>query len=857
MSKSFRVIAWLAIVQGCCGGCERSEGGATAAGKLDGHSLILITLDTTRADHLGCYGSTTARTPTLDRMAARGIRFARAYTPVPLTLPSHCSIFTGRYPKEHGLRDNGRQALPDHFPTLATIFKEHGYRTGAFIASIVLESRFGLDRGFDLYSDDLGHVKPGQVLLDLEIPADTVTDRALSWLDENRDERFFCWVHYFDAHDPYEPPPAFRAQHEHPYDGEIAFVDTQIRRIVNWLERSNLASRTCVVIVGDHGESFGEHGNNGHTIFLYETNLHVPMIFVHPEVLPSGHDVESVVELVDVLPTVMDLYGWTAPAGLLGRSLVPALARREMVERPVYSENQSVTTAWGWAQQRSLTTDRWKYISSTRPELYDLRADAEEMKNLVDERPDVARKMLDSLITRYEEMTPGQADDMAVDLAMVRALETLGYVSSRSDAHSDEFLTAGLPDPKDSLGAVRQVERAKRLAAKGKFPEAIALFEAALAGNPAAALLLYELGMCYIDAGTPKLALDMLRRAIAADPTYLPALVGLGEAFSALGRRSEAVDQYEEALQLAKQSSEIHAAIAGELEQLGCTAEASVHFQKALKYSPGWTRVALDNASLLAGEGKLDEAVAAYEKILLQEPDNGVARFRQILALLAQNRVDQAVAKVRVAIERGSRDAFNEVGTHLAEKGDLEKAALMFNEAAKDSDNAPEALCNLAVIAARAGRTEKALGFYERVLELAPDHERAIEALSVGYVMHQRLRDAIRVLRRGVVNAAANLRIKNSLAWLLATCRDDALRNGAEAVVLAKECCVRTEHKDAELLATLAAAQAEVGAFDQAVQIAADAIKIAEESGNARLVDRIGNQRSAYLSGRPYRDPQH
>ena len=313
----------------------------------DADSVLLITLDTTRADRLGCYGYEPGRTPALDGLAARGVLFEQAFAQAPLTLPSHATMMTGRYPREHGLRVNGRGRLGGHHPTLASLFKERGYHTGAFVGSYALDSRFGLDRGFDVYVDDMsseGESPP------FELRAGVVTDRALEWLAAGKRQPFFCWVHYFDPHDPYFPPKAFRGDDMDPYDGEIAYVDSQVRRLLDWLERSGWMRRTVVIVVGDHGESFGEHRESGHTDFLYDTNLHVPLIFAHPTLAVGGGRVGGVVEVADLFPTIVQLVGLKLPKDVLSRSLADALGGGKLEPRVAYSESLYLFSAFGWAQ---------------------------------------------------------------------------------------------------------------------------------------------------------------------------------------------------------------------------------------------------------------------------------------------------------------------------------------------------------------------------------------------------------------------------------------------------------------------------------------------------------------------------
>ena len=406
--RCYKPAALLALSGMLVSGCQRREESPRPSGKLAGHNLLLITLDTTRADRLGCYGYEPAATPALDALASSGTVFEHAFAQVPLTLPSHCSIMTGRYPREHGVRINGREALGAAHPTLADAFRSHDYRTGAFVASFVLNARFGLARGFDVYED---HVEPTSVEsspLGWEQRADVVTDRALAWLNTLNAAPFFAWVHYFDPHDPYVSPLEYEAEGRDPYDGEIAFMDGQIRRLTGWLDSTGLADRTLVVVAGDHGEAFGEHGERGHGLFLFDTTLHVPLIFTHPDGVEIGGRVSASVEMVDIYPTVMELFGWGSPAGLCSRSLAVALTGGELGEVAAYAESDYARHAFGWSPQRSLITHRWKYVLSTKPQLFDRLADKSEDLNVLDEHPDVALSLLNAMHARYQGMKPGQ-----------------------------------------------------------------------------------------------------------------------------------------------------------------------------------------------------------------------------------------------------------------------------------------------------------------------------------------------------------------------------------------------------------------------------------------------------------------
>ena len=299
-------------------------------------NLVVVTLDTTRADRLGAYGRANAGTPNLDALAQDGVLFEHASTAAPITLPAHSSIFTGRFPPQHGVRDNGGYFLNDQEQTLAETLKARGYATGGFIAAYVLDSKWGINQGFDTYFDDFDLSKFKVFSMgNIQRPGNEVVDRALPWIDQQRGAPFFAWIHLYDAHTPYSPPEPFRSQHpDDPYQGEIAFADAQVGRVVQFLRDRDLFDRTVILVIGDHGESLNDHGEEGHGFFVYESVVHVPMIVRTPFSGMRGRKVADPVRSVDVMPTVLDLLGVNKPEGAVidGQSITPLMtgARPDM-----------------------------------------------------------------------------------------------------------------------------------------------------------------------------------------------------------------------------------------------------------------------------------------------------------------------------------------------------------------------------------------------------------------------------------------------------------------------------------------------------------------------------------------------
>ncbi len=398
-------------------------------------NLLLITLDTTRPDRLGCYGDRLARTPAIDALSREGVLFENAYTPVPLTLPAHASLLTGRWPLAHGVRNNGSYQLPAEEQTLAEQMRATGHDTAALVASYVLKRKFGLDQGFDLYDDQLGD---GEKIGDInaEIPADQVYEKFGAWLARGRDKPFFLWVHFFDPHMPYAPPDSFlRAAANDAYRGEVAHMDHYIGRMVADLKARGHWRETLVVIVGDHGEAFGEHGEKGHGIFCYDESVRVPLIFAGPALALAGKTghVSQRARLVDVMPTVLELLGLGATGECQGESLAALMAGRpEKILRPVYLESLHGWELNNWAPLTGLISGPFKYISLPHAELYDLAADPGENANLLFKKNLRARQLDKELAAFVDNHRPAAGRDARAALQAddKRKLAALGYVSS-------------------------------------------------------------------------------------------------------------------------------------------------------------------------------------------------------------------------------------------------------------------------------------------------------------------------------------------------------------------------------------------------------------------------------------------
>jgi len=498
--------------------------------------VLLVSIDTARRDHFGFHGGA-ARTPNLDRLARAGVVCERAHAPTPVTLPSHTSLFTGLYPPRHGVRDNARFRLGPEADTLAERFGAAGFQTAAFVSAFVLDAQFGLAQGFEVYDDrfqsGLGGM-PGRE----ERAATATTEMALRWLNARGDGKWFVFLHYFDPHHPYDAPKQHAVDGVHPYDAELAYVDTELGRVLAHLHTRDLMQRTLVVVTADHGESLGEHGEATHGIFVYQSTLAIPLMF-HGSGLAAGTRVATPVSLVDVAPTLLQLVGLTPLDGVHGHSLARELRGQALAEgeaappaRALYAEAYTNSYTFGWSPLAALIQGEQKYILAPRPELYDLGTDPHELQDLAASSPEVATALRTELQRWYGELAGDAASKPAIDVQLTdeeRArLGALGYVSSGGSAH-----TTGLGrDPKDALAEYELMQRAGVAHDAGRLEEALALYERILAQNPRNAVVLERSGMALIGLKRTK---EGVARLEALDLFPGSSMFALAQAYATLG----------------------------------------------------------------------------------------------------------------------------------------------------------------------------------------------------------------------------------------------------------------------------------------------------------------------------------
>ena len=596
-------------------------------------NVVLITIDTLRADHLGCYGYKQIKTPNIDGLAADGVRFERAFAVVPVTLPSHSSILTGTYPMFSGMHDFSGNKLNPQQPTMASVLKQAGYQTGAVIAAAVLDSRFGLNQGFDFYYDHFDFSRLDEANLDeMERPGNVVADVTLDWLAKNSGKKFFLWMHLYDPHAPYHPPEPYSHEYaSQPYDGEIAFADEQVGRLIRFLKDKGLYQNTLIVLCGDHGESLGEHGEKTHGFFIYNATMHVPLIIRLPGKSSAG-TVADPVSLVDLMPTVLGELGIDVPTQVQGHNLLPEMPGEQAAstrdakaerDRTLYGETYMPRIHFNWSELRGSENTKYHFIDAPRPELYDLTADPGELHNLMADKKAVAEEMHAKLAAMIREYSAGKemAETTGLDPALMERLKSLGYAGF-SGGGDPTISSRDLPDPKDRVATYEAISEAISDSQHGKYQESIEKLKAVVLTEPKSVPAHYLQGLDYYKLKMYPEAVVELQKAVTLSPDYALAYFNLGMAQAHAGEIDEAIATLQHTLQL-----------------------DATNFEAAYNLGVAFIQ-----------KRQLDPAAAAFRQSVTIYPD--FARGRRALGetLLYQNKLDDAVAELRHAVELAPQD---------------------------------------------------------------------------------------------------------------------------------------------------------------------------------------------------------
>ena len=730
----------LSILAGCGG---RREG-------VD--RILLVTIDTLRWDRVGYMGAD-VETPNLDRLARAGTVFTEAITAAPITLPAHSSILSGLYPTSHGTRFNGIFRLPDEVETVAETLKGAGFATGAFVGAFVLDRRFGLEQGFDHYDDELPEESSVNPVYFAERPAAEVVKRALAFMGSHAPEPLFVWVHVYDPHAPHNAPAAYAERYPgRPYDAEVAYTDSALGPLFAAVNDD----RTAVIVIGDHGEGLGDHGESTHTLFVYDSTMKVPFLVKAPGV-PAGLRVETQVRSVDVAPTILELAGVSSSSRIDGVSLLGRLKSKDAEDLSAYGETFGTLYQFNWSELRFLRKDGFKFIEAPRPELYDLRVDPGETENLWTENPSDLGKRLRRELDRAANAEK-QASAKPVDEETKRKLESLGYLSAARKSNP-----GALPDPKDRVEVFERMqellspevsnERQARglrdilvlepgnilaqkrlggvLAEEGRLEEAvvefqklhrIAEFDSKDWENLVSALLLLN---------RTDEALTLSEQALKEFPWYRELQVLRGEALEKAGRLGEARSAYAKAIELRPEDPENYWRRGAVARKAGDEAGAERDFRESLSRDPTFEEGRLALARLLSETNRPAEAIE-----LLGEAESASAKATLAEGYLAAERYDEARALLEEALrlEPENTRALALLGPVYGRAGELASAATTLEKAIALGETSPEIRRNLALVYVQQGKVPKAIAELQKASEDAPTDASIWFALGNAYL---------------------------------------------------------------------------------------------------------------------------
>ena len=642
-------------------------------------NVVLITIDTLRADHVGCYGYKQIKTPNIDGLAAEGTRFDRAFAVVPVTLPSHSSILTGAYPMLSGMHDFSGNKLSPLQPTLASVLKQAGYQTGAVIAAAVLDSRFGLNQGFDFYYDHFEFSRLDEANLDeMQRPGNVVADVALDWLEKewlkdglakNPQKKFFLWMHLYDPHLPYHLPEPYANEYAaRPYDGEIAFADEQVGRLLRFLKEKGIYQNTVIVLCGDHGESLGEHGEKTHGFFIYNATMHVPLIIKLPKNrLPgngTGRAVGDPVSLVDLMPTILGAVGVEIPSQVQGRSLLSELRSEHDDREPddksdrdrvLYGETFLPRIHFNWSELRGSENIKYHFIDAPRPELYDLTKDPGEVHNLFTEKKAVAEEMHAKLVGMIRDYSAGKelAEKTGLDPALMERLKSLGYAgfSGGSDPSSNDpaISSRSLPDPKDRVATYELISDAIADSQHGRYQESIEKLKSVIKTEPNSVPAHYMQGLNYYRLKMFTEAVDELQKTVQLSPDYALAFFNLGMAQAHAGQIDATIATLQKALQLDATNFEAAFNLGVAFLQKQQLAPAVEAFRQSVTINPEFARGHRALGESLIYQGKLDEAISELRRAVELAPQESIMHQSLAKALAAKGLTAEADEETRRA----------------------------------------------------------------------------------------------------------------------------------------------------------------------------------------------------------------
>jgi arylsulfatase A-like enzyme/Flp pilus assembly protein TadD len=744
-----------------CGGTPETAG-------TPGLNLLLVTVDTLRADALGSYGSTAGATPVLDALAARGVRFETAWSVAPLTTPAHSSVLTGLYPGTHGVRANGRLRLPNAHTTLAEVLAGEGYRTGAAVAAYPACSTFGLGQGFQSFDEDFGVTDEGEDAYSRSAPM--VNAAAIPWLRAaSADSRpWFLWAHYYDPHDPYNAPEPFASRFaDRPYLGEVAAVDAAIGELLEALEATGQAERTVVVVASDHGEGLGDHGEYTHGALVYETTVRVPLIIVLPG-RSEGRVERRPASLVDIMPTVLSLLGAPTPPGVQGEDLfAPAEESAGAPARPLYAESFHAYEEFRWSPLRTMLLGSDKVVLGPDVEWYDLEEDPGETRNLAPEDPAAAA----ALVERLRELAVGYDQEVGEDSEFAmspeerQALEALGYVAGGGGVEGDTWDLSGR-HPREAIDDYTEFQRIAGLVGENRTEEALRVLDRLLESEPGNPQFLLHRGENLIKLGQTERGEADLREALEIEPPFYFAYLSLSRHYLSQERLQEALavwdlwdekegkysfadlprarvlvrlERYEEARQLLRRYLESSPgdadalALLGDIESKAGSPELAVErYLQALETAPSDVQLNLGLAVSLVQLGRFAEALPVLDRAIFLSPADAQIRSRRAFVLAKLRRLPEALEEARTAMRLDPETlAYQQnLGSLLGEAGRWEEAARVFDDILAEDPGFTPALFASGLIKQRRGDRAGAEAAFREVLAREPGHAGARRRLS-------------------------------------------------------------------------------------------------------------------------------
>jgi arylsulfatase A-like enzyme/tetratricopeptide (TPR) repeat protein len=649
MSRIDPLKALLAILLASCSndagtssGSTASDSGQISSGKTN---LLIVTLDTTRADRLGYAAYDAARTPNLDSLALESAVFSNARTHVPLTLPSHSSLMTGLLPTSHGIHVNMQGAIPGDVRTLAQSFQAAEYATGASVAAWVLADRFGISRGFDTYNDVNEDLEDVTALA--ERPGGEITEETLAWLEANGEQPFFYWAHYFDAHDPYRPPTGFQ-DFEDPYDGELSFVDHQVGKILSWLEENGKKDNTLVIVVGDHGEDLDQHGEGSHGLLIYDGTLRIPLLMSMPgRITPQILD--DSVGLIDIAPTVCELLDLSGPGEMDGRSVVPAIDGEDMGDAPFFAEGEYSRRSFSWSRLRSFVMGDWKLIDSPNPELFNLSVDYGETNNLAGAEPERVEAMREAMRSYLASKTVRDAVALNASGEADAALAALGYVAGKSGSIDDD--PDDLKEPRDMVAIFKGMIRADSMLKRKEAKEALPLIQWMVEQSPESSEIYGLLGNCHFQLKQyerSRVNYELALEGKADNPHHL---TRLGNCYKKQRNYVKAEECYRAVLALDPQFGAAHSRLGWILATRQEWSEALDHFTRCVELDPNSVNARCNLANALCAMGMPKEGLKELDAGLSIDPNSRPLIRTKISALHSTSREEEALVLAKRALE--------------------------------------------------------------------------------------------------------------------------------------------------------------------------------------------------------------